>query len=495
MSSYILALDQGTTSSRAILFDRNGLPVEMAQNEFPQYFPQPGWVEHDPEEIWQSQLNAACEVIQKRGISADEIAALGITNQRETAVLWDRNTGQPVSRAIVWQCRRTAALCDRLRSEGYEDMIRSRTGLVLDAYFSGTKIQWILDNNPDLRRRAEKGELAFGTVDSWLIYRLTGGRLHVTDPTNASRTMLYNIAERQWDREIYETFHIPSSLLPEVVSSSGVVGETKADLFGRAIPIAGIAGDQQAALFGQGCFTPGEVKNTYGTGCFLLMQTGDNPAASSGGLLSTVAWGMGDQMAYALEGSIFTAGAVVQWLRDQLGIITHAADSEAAAQSVEDTGGMYLVPAFTGLGAPHWDMYARGLMIGITRGTTRAHIIRAALESIAYQTRDVVDMMTADAGLDMQRLRVDGGAAANDFLMQFQADMLGVPVVRPAVAESTARGAAFLAGLGVGFWKDRNALPVDQSVREFTPNMDRETRDRLYNGWRKAVDRSRDWTE
>ena len=372
-------------------------------------------------------------------------------------------------------------------------MIRPRTGLVLDAYFSGTKIQWILENIPGVRARAEKGDLAFGTVDSWLVYRLTGGRIHVTDSSNASRTLLYNITERQWDREIYEKFRIPESLLPEVVSSSGVLGETEAALFGASIPIAGIAGDQQAALFGQGCFTPGQAKNTYGTGCFLLMHTGDHPVASSGGLLSTVAWDIGGRMEYALEGSIFVAGAVIQWLRDQIGLIDQAADSEALATSVEDSGGMYLVPAFVGLGAPHWDMYARGLMIGLTRGTTRAHIVRAALEAIAYQTRDVMDTMTQEAQVPIERLRVDGGASANNFLMQFQADMLQVPVDRPAGAEATARGAAFLAGLGVGFWENRDDLPVNQDIQSYTPSMPGSTRDQLYQGWQEAVRRSQGW--
>jgi glycerol kinase len=493
MPTYILALDQGTTSSRAILFGRNGQPVAVAQHEFPQYFPRPGWVEHDPDEIWASQLKAAQDVIYKSGITANEIAGIGISNQRETTLLWDRQTGQPVSNAIVWQCRRTASICEKLRAEGHEEMIRTRTGLVLDAYFSGTKIQWILENIPGVRARAEKGDLAFGTVDSWLIYRLTGGRIHVTDPSNACRTLLYNITERQWDKEIYEKFHIPGSLLPEVVSSSGVLGETEAALFGASIPIAGIAGDQQAALFGQGCFTPGQAKNTYGTGCFLLMHTGDHPVASSGGLLSTVAWDIGGRMEYALEGSIFVAGAVIQWLRDQIGLIDQAADSEALATSVEDSGGMYLVPAFVGLGAPHWDMYARGLMIGLTRGTTRAHIVRAALEAIAYQTRDVMDTMTQEAQVPIERLRVDGGASANNFLMQFQADMLQVPVDRPAGAEATARGAAFLAGLGVGFWKNRDDLPVNQDIQSYTPSMSGSTRDQLYQGWQEAVRRSQGW--
>ena len=493
MPSYILALDQGTTSSRAILFDRSGAPVAVAQYEFPQYFPQPGWVEHDPDEIWGSQMKAAREVIRESGITAHDIAGIGITNQRETTLLWDRKTGRPVCNAIVWQCRRTAAICDRLRAEGYEEMIRTRTGLVIDAYFSGTKIQWMLDNIPGIRTRAEKGNLAFGTVDSWLVYRLTGGRLHVTDPSNASRTLLYNITEHRWDRQTFETFHIPEALLPDVVPSSGVIGETDVSLFGASIPISGIAGDQQAALFGQGCFAPGELKNTYGTGCFLLMHTGDRPVVSSGGLLSTVAWGINGHIEYALEGSIFVAGAAIQWLRDQLGLIEQAADSEALALSVEDSGGMYLVPAFVGLGAPYWDMYARGLMVGLTRGTTRAHIVRAALESIAYQTRDVVETMTKDTQIPINSLRVDGGPSANEFLMQFQADILQVPVDRPVATESTARGAAYLAGLGVGFWQSRDDLPVNQDIHRYTPHMAESMRDQLYDGWQEAIRRSRGW--
>ena len=493
MPSYILALDQGTTSSRAILFDRSGAPVAVAQYEFPQYFPQPGWVEHDPDEIWESQMKATRQVIRESGITAHDIAGIGITNQRETTLLWDRKTGRPVCNAIVWQCRRTAAICDRLRGQGYEEMIRTRTGLVIDAYFSGTKIQWMLDNIPGIRTRAEKGDLAFGTVDSWLVYRLTGGRLHVTDPSNASRTLLYNITEHRWDRQILEAFHIPEALLPDVVPSSGVIGETDVSLFGASIPISGIAGDQQAALFGQGCFAPGELKNTYGTGCFLLMHTGNRPVVSSGGLLSTVAWGINGHIEYALEGSIFVAGAVIQWLRDQLGLIEQATDSEALALSVEDSGGMYLVPAFVGLGAPYWDMYARGLMVGLTRGTTRAHIVRAALESIAYQTRDVVETMTKDTQIPINSLRVDGGASANEFLMQFQADILQVPVDRPVATESTARGAAYLAGLGVGFWQSRDDLPVNQDIHRYTPHMAESMRDQLYHGWQEAIRRSRGW--
>ena len=496
MASYILALDQGTTSSRAILFDQAGMPVATCSHEFPQHFPQPGWVEHDPNDIWESQLSAAQDVIRDSGISVHDIAGVGIANQRETTIVWDRRTGQPIANAIVWQCRRTAALCDRLKAHGLEQMIRTRTGLVLDAYFSGTKVQWLLDHIPGARSRAEHGELAFGTVDSWLIYRLTNGRVHVTDPSNASRTLLYNILECQWDKDIIQALDIPISLLPEVRPSSGIVGESAPEHLGASLPLAGIAGDQQAALFGQGCFAPGHAKNTYGTGCFLLMQTGDQPVYSSGGLLTTIAWREGGTVEYALEGSVFVAGAVIQWLRDQLGLIEQTRDCEPLARSVDDSGGMYLVPAFVGLGAPYWDMYARGLMVGLTRGISRAHIVRAALESIAYQTRDVVDTMVRDSGRMLSSLRVDGGAAANDFLMQFQADLLDVTVERPAVAESTARGAAFLAGLAVGFWDGRQSLPVhNQEIDCFLPQMDAVTRTKLYAGWQEAVRRSQGWEQ
>ncbi|MEE2708026.1 MAG: glycerol kinase GlpK [Gemmatimonadota bacterium] len=494
MPSYILALDQGTTSSRAILFNHIGQPIAARSHEFAQNFPQPGWVEHDPNDIWESQIAAARDVIHNSGIAIQDIAGIGITNQRETTVLWDRRTGEPVANAIVWQCRRTAGLCEGLKEEGVETTIHSRTGLVVDAYFSGTKILWLLDNIPDARVRAERGELAFGTVDSWLIYRLTNGRCHVTDPSNASRTMLYNINDRCWDPELLKILNIPEGILPDIRPSSGVIDECDPVHLGAALPIAGIAGDQQAALFGQGCFSSGRAKNTYGTGCFLLMHTGHQPVYSGGGLLTTVAWSIDDTVEYALEGSVFVGGAVIQWLRDQLGLITQAAESEELATSVEDAGGMYLVPAFVGLGAPYWDMYARGLMVGLTRGTTRGHIIRAALESIAYQTRDVVETMARDASMALESLRVDGGAAGNDFLMQFQADLLGVPVERPAVAESTAQGAAYLAGLGVGFWKDRETLPMhNHDLQLFQPKMDKETRNKLYHGWQKAVQRSQNW--
>ena len=491
MSSYLLALDQGTTSSRALLFDAAGQPVANHNEPFTQHFPQPGWVEHDPEDLWQSQLAAAKAVIRESGVSPHDIAAIGIANQRETTLIWDRRTGQPIANAIVWQCRRTASLCDRLQADGMEPEVRSRTGLTLDAYFSGTKIAWLLDQIPDARKRAERGELAFGTVDSWLIHRLTNGRYHLTDPSNASRTLLYNIVERRWDETLLNALGVPAELLPQVVPSSGVVAETAPEHFGAAIPIAGIAGDQQAALFGHRCFAPGQAKNTYGTGCFLLMQTGEQPVFSADGLLTTVAWETDGQVEYAMEGSVFVAGAAIQWLRDQLGLITHAADSETLARSVPDNGGVYLVPAFVGLGTPYWDMEARGLIMGLSRGTTRAHIVRAALESIAYQTRDVVDAMNTGAGRKLDVLRVDGGATENDFLMQFQADLLGVPIERPTVTETTALGVAFLAGLAIGFWKNRAELPAPINIRPFVPQMEENTRTALYNGWHAAVRRCR----
>lgn len=494
MSSYILALDQGTTSSRAILFDQSGLPIATQNREFTQYFPQPGWVEHDPMEIWESQIEAAQAVLRESGISPEEIAGIGIANQRETTIVWDRRTGQPVSNAIVWQCRRTAAICDALKEQGLDREIQKRTGLVLDAYFSGTKIQWILDHVPDARSRANRGELAAGTVDSWLVYRLTNGRVHTTDPSNASRTLLYNIHTCQWDPELLKMLNIPETLLPDVQPSSGVVGESAEEHFGVSLPLAGMAGDQQAALFGQGCFLPGHAKNTYGTGCFLLMHTGQTPVQSHNGLLTTIAWQLGEKVEYALEGSVFVAGAVIQWLRDGLGLIEKAQDSEALALTVEDSGGMYLVPAFTGLGAPYWDMYARGLMIGLTRGTSRAHIVRAALESIAYQTRDVVDTMLQESDITLGALKVDGGAAMNDFLMQFQADLLNVVVERPPVLETTARGAAFLAGLATGVWKDQSDLPVHHGdIHSFSPQPDRTKVDGLYTGWLAAVQRACNW--
>jgi len=492
---YLLALDQGTTSSRAIVFDFSGKPVAMAQQEFTQHFPQPGWVEHDPLEIWQSQLQVAREAIQRAGIQASEVAAIGITNQRETVVLWERKTGKPVHRAIVWQDRRTAPICDDLKKKGYEGVFRQKTGLVLDPYFSGTKLKWLLDNVPGLRERAGKGELCFGTVDSWLIYNLTGG-LHVTDVSNASRTLLFDLQTLDWDGHLLGILGIPRAVLPQVRPSSGVFGHSKADLLGASIPITGVAGDQQAALFGQACFEPGMAKNTYGTGCFMLMNTGHEPVASERGLLTTLAWQIeGQKPEYALEGSVFIAGAVVQWLRDGLGIIREPGEVESLAASVESTDGVYLVPAFVGLGTPYWDAYARGTVVGLTRGSTRAHIARAALESIAYQTKDVLEAMEADSGLRLSELRVDGGVTRNNLLMQFQADILGTPVLRPQVAETTALGAAYLAGVGV------KALDLE-TIRErwalgrrFEPQMPEEARAAHYKGWAKAVERAKGWAE
>jgi len=499
MPDYILALDQGTTSSRAILFDREGQVRASAAEEFPQYYPQPGWVEHDPGEIWASQRRVAERVLD--GVAPAAVAAVGITNQRETVVLWDRRTSEPLYRAIVWQCRRTAPMCDRLRQEGFDVVLRERTGLVTDAYFSGTKIAWLLDNVPGARQRAEHGELACGTIDTWLIWQLTGGRLHATDVSNASRTLLFNIHTLAWDPEILAHLRIPLSLLPEVRPSSQVLGETSLFTPGHPLPIAGVAGDQQASLFGHRCLTLGSVKNTYGTGCFLLMNTGSEPRSSRSGLLTTVAWqlggpaGQGDSPAfYALEGSVFVAGAALQWLRDELGLIGSAEESETLARNVRDTGGVYFVPAFVGLGAPYWDAYARGTIIGITRGTNRNHLARAALEAMAYQTRSVVDAMAVDSGIRPQVLRVDGGAARNDFLCQFQADVLGLPVERPATHETTALGAAYLAGLAVGFWSSHTGLDGQiSSGGRFEPAMSGERREELYGGWQRAVERSRCW--
>ncbi len=492
MADYILALDQGTTSSRAILFDREGRAVRIAQREFPQLFPRAGWVEHDPEEIWASQLACAREVLTAGRLRAKDVAAIGLTNQRETTILWDRATGRAEHNAIVWQCRRTAPMCERLKEEGFDRTIRRKTGLVTDAYFSGTKVAWLLDNVPRARRRASRGDLAFGTVDTWLIHRLSGGSTHTTDVSNASRTMLYDIRKERWDAEILGHLGIPDAILPDVRSSSEVYAETAADLFGAPIPIAGNAGDQQAALFGQACFKPGMMKNTYGTGCFLLMNTGDRPKPSRTGLLTTVGWRLDDVTEYALEGSVFIAGAAIQWLRDGLGLISNAAESEPLASSVADTGGVYFVPAFVGLGAPYWDMNARGSVTGITRGTTRAHLVRAAIESMAYQTRDVVECMERDSGIRAKELRVDGGAARNDLLCQFQADVLGIPVVRPVVTETTALGAAYLAGLAVGFWKSRREIAAQWHVeRRFEPRMRPRDRDRLYAGWQDAVAKTR----
>jgi glycerol kinase len=494
MSRHILALDQGTTSSRAILFNHAGSIVAVAQKEFRQIFPKPGWVEHDANEIWSSQASVAAEVLARSGTDAANIAAIGITNQRETTVVWDRRTGKPICNAIVWQDRRTAPVCDKLRARGLAPMIRRKTGLVVDAYFSGTKLQWILQNVPGAKAKAKAGDLAFGTVDSWLVWNLTRGKQHVTDPSNASRTMLFNLKTGDWDDELLDLFGVPRSVLPEVRSSSEVYGE--AEVFRSRVPIAGIAGDQQAALFGQVCAQPGMVKNTYGTGCFMLMHTGAKPVTSKNNLLTTVAWRIGNRTEFALEGSIFIAGAVVQWLRDGLGIIQSSAEIEALAASVPDTHGVYLVPAFAGLGAPHWDPYARGLLAGITRGTTRAHIARAALESIAYQVADVLHAMQSDSGIKLKELRVDGGASANNLLMQFQSDLLGVPVVRPKVTETTALGAAYLAGLAVGFWKDQKEIAAQWQVdRRFTPAMKPTARRQLVAGWTKALSRAKRWEE
>jgi glycerol kinase len=494
MSRYVMALDQGTTSSRAILFDREGALVAVDQHEFPQHFPKPGWVEHDPAEIWESQLRAARGVLAKAGARGSDVAALGITNQRETTVVWDRRSGAPIHRAIVWQSRQSAGVCDELRARGLADEVSSRTGLVIDAYFSGSKIRFILDAVPGAQQRAEKGELAFGTVDSWLLRQLTKGRVHATEYSNAARTLVYNIHQLDWDDLLLRELRIPRAMLPEVRASSGVFGTCDPEWFGAEIPIAGIAGDQQAALFGQGCTAAGRAKNTYGTGCFLLMNTGRKAPRSQSGLVTTIAWGLGGGVEYALEGSVFVAGAAVQWLRDGLGLIERAADSEAAARSVEDTGGVYLVPAFVGLGAPYWDERARGALVGLTRGTTRAHLVRAALEAIAYQTRDVVECIRKDSGLALETLRVDGGACQNDFLMQFQADLLGAPVVRPPILEVTAKGAALLAGLGAGFWKDSGELVAHAAGgRSFEPRMPEARREELYAGWKRAVERSRGW--
>jgi glycerol kinase len=489
---YILALDQGTTSSRAMVFDHSGSVVALAQKEFRQIFPKPGWVEHDASEIWATQLHTATEALAQAGLTGPDIAAIGITNQRETTVVWDRDTGEPVHHAIVWQDRRTAARCDQLKARGLAPMIKRKTGLVVDAYFSGTKLEWLLRNVPGARAKAKSGKLAFGTVDSWLVWNLTGGRVHVTDPSNASRTMLFNLRTGDWDDELLDLLGVPRSVLPAVGSSSEVYGETT--LFGRAVPIAGIAGDQQAALFGQACTQPGMVKNTYGTGCFMLMNTGTKPIASRNNLLTTVAWRIGNRTDYALEGSIFIAGAVVQWLRDGLGIIKSSSEVEALAAQVGDTGGVYLVPAFAGLGAPHWDQYARGILAGVTRGTTAAHVARAALEGIAFQVADVLRAMEADAKIKLKELRVDGGASANNLLMQFQSHLLGVPVVRPKVTETTALGAAYLAGLAVGYWTSLDATTDQWKVdRRFEPAMPRAAAGALRERWTAALQRSKAW--
>jgi len=492
MPKYVLALDQGTTSSRAILFDHQGTACASANQEFKQHYPQPGWVEHDAEEIWQSQRAVAEKAIASAHARPEDIAAIGITNQRETVLIWDRATGKPIHHAIVWQCRRTAAMCDRIKSEGFDRTLREKTGLVTDAYFSGTKIAWLLENVSGARERAERGELACGTIDTWLIWKLTRGRNHVTDVSNASRTLLFNLQSLAWDEEILGYFRIPRSLLPEVKPSGGLLGET--DLFGARLPISSAIGDQQASLFGHQCFQRGTVKNTYGTGCFLLMNTGSVIPRSDEGLLATIAWQHNLQTTYALEGSVFIAGAAIQWLRDELQIVRDAAETEAMALAVKDTGGVYFVPAFVGLGAPHWDAYARGTIVGITRGTNRHHLVRAALESIAYQTRAVVDAMAHDSGIRPEVLRVDGGAARNDFLCQFQADILGIPVERPATTESTALGAAYLAGLATGFWKDEKELAAQLKIgKRFEPVMPASRREELYAGFERAVERAKGW--
>jgi glycerol kinase len=495
MKEFILALDQGTTSSRAIVFDRNGLPVSVAQKEFTQIYPKPGWVEHDPDEIWSTQAGVALEAITKAGVESINIAAIGITNQRETTIVWNRKTGRPVYNAIVWQDRRTSEFCDMLKNEGKSLMILEKTGLIIDAYFSATKVRWILDNVAGARKLADDGQLAFGTVDSWLLWNLTRGELHVTDVSNASRTMLFNIHSLKWDDELLKIFNIPSSMLPEVRSSSEVYGET-AGLFASAIPVAGIAGDQQAALFGQMCIDPGMVKNTYGTGCFMMMNIGNKPIESKSKLLTTVAWKIGDETQYALEGSIFIAGAVVQWLRDSLGIIKKSADIEKLAAKVKDSGGVYFVPAFAGLGAPHWNQHARGTLVGVTRGSTAANIARAALDSIAYQTLDVLLAMQKDSGIDIRELRVDGGATVNNQLMQFQSDLLQTDVVRPKITETTALGAAYLAGLAVNYWSGINEIKQQwQMDRTFSPRIKASETDSLVKGWHRAVNASIAWAD
>lgn len=489
---YILSLDQGTTSSRAILFNEGGEMMSSAQKEFKQYYPKPGWVEHDPAEIWNTQLEVARAAIEKLGISAENVAAIGITNQRETTILWDKRNGKPVHNAIVWQCRRTAPYCDSLKEAGWADKIREKTGLLIDAYFSATKIRWILQNVPAAKELAKSGNLLFGTIDTWLIWNLTGGQVHATDYSNASRTMLFNIHTLEWDKEILELLEIPASILPEVRPSSGVFGNTLPLLFGAAIPVAGVAGDQQAALFGQACFSPGTAKNTYGTGGFLLMNTGDEPVSSKNGLVTTIAWGLGGKITYALEGSIFVAGAAIQWLRDELKLISSAGETECLCKEVPDTCGVYLVPAFVGLGAPYWDPYARGVLTGLTRGANRSHIVRATVESMAYQTYDVLHAMEQDAGIPLAELRVDGGAAANSFLLQFQSDITGVPVLRPSTLETTALGAAYLAGLAVGYWDDLTEIRRNWQVSAaFNPELSQEKAEEKVNGWHHAVKQAR----
>ena len=496
MEKYIMALDAGTTSNRCILFNAAGEVCSMAQKEFTQYFPQPGWVEHDANEIWSTQLEVARQAMENIGATPGSIAAIGITNQRETTVVWDKKTGEPIYRAIVWQCRRTSRYCDELKARGLTDAFRAKTGLVIDAYFSGTKLRWILENVPGARARAERGELLFGTVETWLIWKLTGGKVHVTDYSNASRTMLFNINTLCWDEEILKELNIPRCMLPEVKPSSGLYGYALPQFFGAAIPIAGAAGDQQAALFGQTCFSPGEAKNTYGTGCFLLMNTGETPKDSKNGLVTTIAWGLDGKVEYALEGSVFVAGAAIQWLRDEVRLVESASDTEYFAAKVSDTNGCYVVPAFVGLGAPYWDQYARGCIVGLTRGVNQAHLIRATLESLAYQTNDVLRAMEQDADIRLAALRVDGGASANNFLMQFQADISDAPVQRPACVETTAMGAAYLAGLAVGYWENKEQVRSNAAIsRVFTPDMGEERREMLLKGWRRAVNCARGWAK
>lgn len=498
MEKYIIALDQGTTSSRAIIFDRDQNILDVCQKEFTQIYPKQGWVEHNPLEIWSSQYGVLQEVMAKANITQEEIAAIGITNQRETTIVWDKNTGEPVYNAIVWQCRRTAGIVEELKKdEEFVEYVKDNTGLLLDAYFSGTKIKWILDNVEGAREKADKGELLFGTVDTWLVWKLTNGKVHVTDYTNASRTMLYNIKDLKWDEKILNKLNIPKSLLPEVKNSSEVYGYANlGGTGGVRVPIAGMAGDQQCALFGQTCFDEGSVKNTYGTGCFLLMNTGEKMIRSKNGLLTTIAVGIDGKVQYALEGSVFVGGAVIQWIRDELKLVNDAADTEYFAKKVKDNGGVYIVPAFTGLGAPHWDMYARGAIFGLTRGANRNHIIRAALEAIAYQSRDLIDAMQEDSGCKLTSIKVDGGASRNNLLMQFQADITGSEVVRPIITETTALGAAYLAGLAVGFWKSKEEIAKKWAVsQEYSPNLDEYVKEKLYRGWKKAVDRAKGWEE
>jgi len=491
---YVLALDQGTTSSRAILFDSRGNVVGMVNQEFPQIYPRPGWVEHDPYDILESQVSVAKKLLRTVNVEPNQIAAIGITNQRETTIVWDKKTGKPVYNAIVWQCRRTASMCDELKAQGLADLIKRKTGLVIDAYFSATKLEWILQNVPGVLEKAKKGEIAFGTVDSWLIWNLTGGKVHATDVSNASRTMLFNVSDLRWDEELLDMFNVPRSALPQVFPSSHIYGVTDKDIFGVEIPIAANIGDQQAALFGQMCVRAGMVKNTYGTGCFILMNIGDKPIFSRSGLLTTVAWKLKDEVCYALEGSVFIAGAAIQWLRDELRMVESAQETEQMALSVPNSAGVYVVPAFVGLGAPYWDMYARGAIFGLTRGSKKEHIVRAVLESIAYQTRDVVEVMCEECQTELKTLRVDGGASKNNFLMQFQADILNVPVERPKVNETTALGAAYLAGLAVGYWESMEQIESQwQLDRKFVPNMDEKEREELYKGWRKAVERAKGW--